>query len=72
MFTSPEAPEIMAYRTLWQAKDSTIMEFPNNGRGDDFAVIVLNDSTLMMSQSKRPGTASNLHLFTVIPPEPQK
>ena len=54
----------------WQAKDSTIMEFPNNGRGDDFAVIVLNDSTLMMSQSKRPGTASNLHLFTVIPPEP--
>ena len=54
----------------WQAKDSTIMEFPNNGRGDDFAVIVLNDSTLMMSQSKRPGTTSNLHLFRVLPPEP--
>ena len=53
----------------WQAKDSTITEFPNNGRGDDFAVIVLNDSTLIMSQSKRPGTTSNLHLFTVIPPE---
>ncbi len=54
----------------WQAKDSTIMEFANNGRGDDFAVIVLNDSTLIMSQSKRPGTASNLHLFRVLPPEP--
>ena len=42
-----------------------------NNRGDDFGLLFLNDSTLLASKSKRPGSAANLHIYSLpIPPPP--
>ena len=42
-----------------------------NNRGDDFGLLFLNDSTLLVSKSKRPGSAANLHIYSLpIPPPP--
>ena len=49
------------------AGDSTVSEFTLNSRGDDFGLIFLEDSTAIISQSKRPGSVSNLHLFRTQP-----
>ena len=51
--------------------DSSAVELPTNGRGDDFGLIILDDSTAVLSQSKRPGTAANLHLYKVAAPIPE-
>ena len=48
--------------------DSTLTELATNGRGDDFGLIILNDSTALMSQSKRPGSSANLHLYKLTKP----
>jgi len=56
---------------MHQAGDSTVVELPTNGRGDDFGMIVLDDSTVVLSQSKRPGTAANLHLYKIAAPIPE-
>jgi len=53
---------------MHQAGDSLVTELPFNGRGDDFGFIVLDDSTAILSQSKRPGTAANLHLYKITEP----
>ena len=42
-----------------------------NMRGDDFGLVFMSDSTLLVSQSKRPGSLSNLHIYSLpIPPPP--
>ena len=42
-----------------------------NNRGDDFGLLLLNDSTLLVSKSKRSGSAANLHIYSLpIPPPP--
>ena len=42
-----------------------------NNRGDDFGLVFMSDSTLLVSQSKRPGSLSNLHIYSLpIPPPP--
>ena len=42
-----------------------------NNRGDDFGLLFLNDSTLLVSKSKRSGSAANLHIYSLpIPPPP--
>jgi len=42
-----------------------------NKRGDDFGLVFMSDSTLLVSQSKRPGSLSNLHIYSLpIPPPP--
>lgn len=51
-------------QTFYQiAGDSSITEFNLNGRGDDFGLILLDDSTAVFSQSKRAGSSANLHLY---------
>ena len=56
---------------MHRAGDSIAVELPINGRGDDFGLIVLDDSTAIYSQSKRPGTAANLHLYKIPAPIPE-
>ena len=42
-----------------------------NNRGDDFGLVLLNDSTALFSQSKRAGSPTNLHIYSLpIPPPP--
>ena len=42
-----------------------------NNRGDDFGLLFLNDTTLLVSKSKRSGSAANLHIYSLpIPPPP--
>ena len=42
-----------------------------NNRGDDFGLVFMSDSTMLVSQSKRPGSSSNLHIYSLpIPPPP--
>ena len=42
-----------------------------NNRGDDFGLVFMSDSTMLVSQSKRPGSPSNLHIYSLpIPPPP--
>jgi hypothetical protein len=42
-----------------------------NNRGDEFGLVLLNDSTALFSQSKRPGSPTNLQLYSLpIPPPP--
>ena len=36
-----------------------------NNRGDDFGLLFLNDSTLLVSKSKRSGSAANLHIYSL-------
>ena len=55
---------------MHKAGDSAVVELPVNGRGDDFGLIVLDDSTAIFSQSKRAGTPANLHLYKVAAPIP--
>lgn len=56
---------------MHKAGDSAVAELPINGRGDDFGLIILDDSTAVLSQSKRPGTAANLHLYKIAAPIPE-
>lgn len=55
---------------MHKAGDSTVAELPLNNRGDDFGMIILDDSTAIISQSKRPGSAANLHLYKISQPAP--
>ena len=55
---------------MHKAGDSTVAELALNNRGDDFGMIILNDSTAIVSQSKRPGSAANLHLYKILQPAP--
>ena len=51
--------------------DSTPVAMALNNRGDDFGLVLLNDSTALFSQSKRAGSPTNLHLYSLpIPPPP--
>ena len=43
------------------AGDSTPVAMALNNRGDDFGLVLLNDSTALFSQSKRAGSPTNLH-----------
>jgi len=55
---------------MQKAGDSEITELPINGRGDDFGLLILDDSTAIVSQSKRAGSPANLHLYKVAAPIP--
>ena len=49
--------------------DSTPVAMALNNRGDDFGLVLLNDSTALFSQSKRAGSPTNLHIYSLpIPP----
>ena len=51
--------------------DSTPVAMALNNRGDDFGLVLLNDSTALFSQSKRAGSPTNLHIYSLpIPPPP--
>ena len=50
------------------AGDSTPVAMALNNRGDEFGLVLLNDSTALFSQSKRPGSPTNLQLFSTPPP----
>ena len=51
--------------------DSTPVAMTLNNRGDDFGLVLLNDSTALFSQSKRAGSPTNLHIYSLpIPPPP--
>lgn len=53
------------------AADSTPAAMALNNRGDDFGLVLLNDSTALFSQSKRAGSPTNLHIYSLpIPPPP--
>ena len=53
------------------AGDSTPVAMAINNRGDEFGLVLLNDSTALFSQSKRPGSPTNLQLYSLpIPPPP--
>ena len=53
------------------AGDSTPVAMALNNRGDDFGLVLLNDSTALFSQSKRAGSPTNLHIYSLpIPPPP--
>ena len=53
------------------AGDSTPVAMALNNRGDDFGLVLLNDSTALFSQSKRAGSPANLHIYSLpIPPPP--
>ncbi|MDB2502723.1 hypothetical protein N9W87_01505 [Schleiferiaceae bacterium] len=53
------------------AGDSTPVAMALNNRGDEFGLVLLNDSTALFSQSKRPGSPTNLQLYSLpIPPPP--
>jgi hypothetical protein len=53
------------------AGDSTPVAMALNNRGDEFGLVFLNDSTALFSQSKRPGSPTNLQLYSLpIPPPP--
>ena len=53
------------------AGDSTPVAMALNNRGDDFGLVMLNDSTALFSQSKRAGSPTNLHIYSLpIPPPP--
>jgi hypothetical protein len=53
------------------AGDSTPVAMAFNNRGDEFGLVLLNDSTALFSQSKRPGSPTNLQLYSLpIPPPP--
>jgi hypothetical protein len=41
-----------------------------NGRGDDMGLLVVDDSTVVVSQSKRPGSPAKLHFYSIPAPEP--
>ena len=46
------------------------MEMNLNGRGDDFNLTIIDDSTAMISQSKRKGEAASFIFYTIPAPEP--
>ena len=50
------------------AGDSTPVAMALNNRGDEFGLVLLNDSTALFSQSKRPGSPTNLQLYSTPPP----
>ena len=53
------------------AGDSTPVAMAFNNRGDEFGLVLLNDSTALFSQSKRPSSPTNLQLYSLpIPPPP--
>ena len=53
------------------AGDSIPVAMALNNRGDEFGLVLLNDSTALFSQSKRPGSPTNLQLYSLpIPPPP--
>ena len=52
------------------AGDTTPVAMALNNRGDDFGLVLLNDSTALLSQSKRAGSLTNLHLYSTPPPPP--
>ena len=52
------------------AGDSTPVAMALNNRGDDFGLVLLNDSMALLSQSKRGGSLTNLHLYSTPPPPP--
>ena len=52
------------------AGDTTPVAMALNNRGDDFGLVLLNDSMALLSQSKRAGSLTNLHLYSTPPPPP--
>ena len=53
------------------AGDSIPVAMALNNRGDEFGLVLLNDSTALFSQSKRPWSPTNLQLYSLpIPPPP--
>ncbi|MDA8687069.1 hypothetical protein N9L72_01015 [Schleiferiaceae bacterium] len=53
------------------AGDSTPVAMAINNRGDEFGLVLLNDSTALFSLSKRPRSPTNLQLYSLpIPPPP--
>jgi hypothetical protein len=52
------------------AGDTTPVAMALNNRGDDFGLVLLNDSMALLSQSKRGGSLTNLHLYSTPPPPP--
>ena len=50
--------------------DSTPVVMALNNRGDDFGLVLLNDSTALFSQSKRAGSPTNLHIYSLPIPQP--
>jgi len=50
--------------------DTTPVAMALNNRGDDFGLVLLNDSMALLSQSKRGGSLTNLHLYSTPPPPP--
>jgi len=56
---------------LQQLEDKSCKEIALNGRGDDFSMVVMNDSTAVFSQSKRPGSPANLMVYQ-LKPRPKK
>ena len=55
---------------IQKAGDLSITELRINGRGDDLGLLVLDDSTAIVSQGKRAGNTANLHLYKVAVPIP--
>ena len=45
------------------AGDSTPVVMALSSRGDDFGLVLMNDSTALLSQSKRAGSLTNLHVY---------
>ena len=52
------------------AGDTTPVAMALNNRGDDFGLVLLNGSMALLSQSKRAGSLTNLHLYSTPPPPP--
>ena len=49
----------------WSLGDTAATLFDKNGRGDDFSLVLVNDTTAMFSQSKRKGQPANLITLTI-------
>ena len=54
----------------WTIGDTAGVEMNLNGRGDDFNLIVVDDSTAMISQSKRKADAANFVFYRIPALEP--
>ncbi len=54
----------------WTLGDTAGVEMNLNGRGDDFNLTIIDDSTAMISQSKRKGDAASFIFYTIPAPEP--
>ena len=54
----------------WTLGDTAGVEMNLNGRGDDFNLVLVDDSTAMISQSKRKGEGANFIFYTIPALEP--